>query len=95
MIRHGRAANGKQRYRCKRCGRTFRENPGSAAYDPKKKQQILAAYRERTSLRGLTRIFGVSRTTVTAWLKEQAEALSPPGGDAAAGGVRGGDAGAG
>ena len=95
VIRHGRAANGKQRYRCKRCGRTFRENPGSAAYAPKKKQEILAAYRERTSLRGLTRIFGVSRTTVTAWLKEAAEALPPPGGDAAAGGVRGGDTGAG
>jgi len=31
---------------------------------------ILAAYHERTSIRGLRRIFGVSRNTVAAWLKK-------------------------
>ena len=34
------------------------------------KAVILAAYHERLSLRGLTRIFGVSRNTVSAWLKK-------------------------
>ena len=70
LIRHGRAANGKQRYLCQACGRTSRENPGSAAYDETTKARILAAYQERASLRGLTRIFGVSRTTVISWLKK-------------------------
>jgi transposase-like protein len=70
LIRHGRASNGKQRYLCQACGRTSRENPGSAAYDESTKAQILAAYQERASLRGLTRIFGVSRTTVISWLKK-------------------------
>ena len=83
VIRHG-TAKGKQRYRCQSCTRTFRENPGSRAYPEERKQEILSAYHERTSLRGLRRIFGVSRTTVTAWLKEEAEALPPPGGDGGA-----------
>lgn len=70
VIRHGKGPNGTQRYRCHACRYTFRENPGSRAYHEEKKAEILAAYQERTSLRGLTRIFGVSRTTVTAWLKK-------------------------
>jgi transposase-like protein len=70
VIRHGKGPKGVQRYRCRACARTFRENPGTRAYSEQKKREILAAYQERTSLRGLTRIFGVSRTTVTAWLKK-------------------------
>jgi transposase-like protein len=70
VIRHGKAPNGKQRFRCRDCTRTSRENPGSAAYDEARKQEIFATYHERTSLRGLTRIFGVSRTTVSTWLKK-------------------------
>ena len=57
VIRHG-TAQGKQRYRCRACMRTFRENPGSRAYSAERKREILAAYHERTSLRGLRRIFG-------------------------------------
>jgi transposase len=34
---------------------------------------ILRAYDERSSLRGLTRTFGVSRNTVTSWLKKREE----------------------
>ncbi len=85
VIRHG-TAQGKQRYRCRACMRTFRENPGSRAYSAERKREILAAYHERTSLRGLRRIFGVSRTTVAAWLKDEAQALPPPGGEPSAGG---------
>jgi transposase-like protein len=70
LIRHGYAPNGKQRYLCQTCGRTSRQNPQSAAYDEATKAQILAAYQERASLRGLTRIFGVSRTTVIGWIKK-------------------------
>ena len=88
VIRHGTTASGKQRYRCQRCRRTFREDPSSRAYPEERKREILAAYQERSSLRGLTRTFGVSRTTVSAWLKERAKALPPPGDDASPGGGR-------
>ena len=69
-IRHGYTAKGKQRYRCRDCGRCFVEDPASTAYDPARKEEILKAYHERTSLRGISRIFGVSRNTVTQWLKK-------------------------
>jgi transposase-like protein len=85
VIRHGTDAKGVQRYRCRACRYTFRADPKPQGYTPEQKAQILSAYRERASLRGLTRIFGVSRNTVTAWLKQEAEALPPPGGDAPSG----------
>jgi transposase-like protein len=37
---------------------------------------ILRAYEERSSLRGLSRTFGVSRNTVTSWLKKSGEAAA-------------------
>ena len=70
LYKNGRTENGKQRYRCRACGRNSRPEPGSNAYGESRKDEILRAYQERTSLRGLTRIFGVSRQTVTSWLKK-------------------------
>jgi len=70
LVSNGHAKNGRLRFRCKDCKKYGRQNPGSNAYDDKTKALILAAYYERTSLRGLTRVFGVSRNTVSAWLKK-------------------------
>ena len=70
LIRHGKAPNGKQKYRCKTCGLCSRENPGSNAYDSQFQAQVLAAYHERCSLRGVCRIFGISRQTLIVWLKK-------------------------
>ena len=70
LVKNGRTENGKQRHRCRACGRNSRPAPGSSAYGEARKDEILRAYQERTSLRGLTRVFGVSRQTVTAWLKK-------------------------
>jgi IS1 family transposase len=39
-------------------------------YSAEQKAQILRAYRERMSLRGLQRVFGVWRTTVLRWLQQ-------------------------
>ncbi len=39
-------------------------------YTPEEREQILRAYHERSSLRGLTRTFGVARKTVSGWLKK-------------------------
>ena len=70
LVRNGRTRNGKQRYLCHDCGRTSRANPGSNAYPPERREEILRAYQERSSLRGLSRTFGVSRNTVSSWLKK-------------------------
>jgi transposase-like protein len=70
VIRHGRTRSGHQRYRCHGCQRTFQEDPGSAAHPEALQKQVLAAYQERVSLRGISRLFGLSRNTVKAWLKK-------------------------
>lgn len=71
LIKYGVTANGKQRYRCKACGRQHREHPSPPGYTPAQRELILRAYQERSSLRGLSRTFGVARNTVSAWLKKK------------------------
>ena len=69
LVRNGLAADGRQRYLCRDCGQRSREQPRPNAYSEQEREQILRAYDERSSLRGLSRTFGVSRNTVTAWIK--------------------------
>ncbi len=73
LVSNGHAKNGRLRFQCKNCKKYGRQDPGSNAYDEQTKALILAAYHERTSLRGLTRVFGISRNTVSAWLKKSQE----------------------
>src|SRR5437660_7492416 len=75
MIRNGHAPNGKQKYLCYKCKRQSRENPTPNVCSEEKKEEIVRAYEERSSLRGLERIFGVSRPTVIKWLKKKAKHL--------------------
>ncbi len=78
LVRNGHAPNGKQLYRCRTCGRQSRENPTPHAYPPARREEILHASQERSSLRGLTRTFGVSRTTVSTWIKKSSSASPLP-----------------
>lgn len=73
LVKYGVTSNGKQRYRCGVCGRQHRERPGSNVYSDAERETILRAYQERSSLQGLSCTFGVSRNTVTAWLKKSLE----------------------
>ncbi len=77
LIKYGHAPNGKQKYRCHACGRQSRHNPTPHAYSAERRDEILRAYEERSSLRGLTRTFGVSRTTVSTWLKKKSPRCHP------------------
>lgn len=75
-MRNGRSPNGKQKYRCHVCQRQSRENPTPHAYPDKRREEILRAYEERSSLHGLERTLGVSRNTVIAWRKKSRKAPS-------------------
>jgi transposase-like protein len=70
VVRNGRSPNGKQKYRCKACKRQSRENPTPHVSSEERREEILRAYEERSSLRGIERTFGVSRTLVIGWLKK-------------------------
>ncbi len=68
------AKAGHQRYRCHDCRRTF-GNPQEQADSRAQREQLqahaLAAYQERASMRGVCRIFGVGRNTLSGWLKTE------------------------
>ena len=70
IVKNGHAPNGKQKYRCRACGRQSRDNPTPHVTSEHRREEILHAYQERSSLRGVARTFKVSRSTVTAWLKK-------------------------
>jgi len=76
VTRNGRAPNGKQKYRCRACKRQSREHPTPHAYAEERREEILRAYQERSSLRGLERTFGVSRASVISWRKKSRQAAS-------------------
>jgi transposase-like protein len=71
LVRNGYAPNGKQRYRCTSWKRQRRKNPAPNGYTEERREEIIKAYQERNSMRGLTRTFGVARNTVKDWLKKK------------------------
>ena len=70
IVRNGHNAKGKQQYRCRACGKRGVFNP-RVPYTEAEKEQILNAYFERPSMRGIERIFGVTRQTLARWLKKK------------------------
>lgn len=70
LVRNGRTKTGKQKYHCRECGAYGTLNP-TVKYTAERKEEILKAYQERSSLRGLERTFGVARQTVATWLRQE------------------------
>jgi transposase-like protein len=70
IVKNGRTKKGKQKFRCNNCGAYGTLNP-EVKYPPERKEEILRAYHERSSLRGVERTFGVARQTVAKWLKKK------------------------
>ena len=71
LVRNGKTADGRQRYLCRACGQRSRDDPRPNGYSEEQRELILRAYQERSSLRGLSRTFGVSRAAVTAWVQKK------------------------
>jgi hypothetical protein len=65
LLRNGHSSNRKQRYKCRSCNRQSRDNPQPNGYTQERREEILRAYQERSSLRGIERTFKVSRNTVS------------------------------
>ncbi len=49
LVRDGHTSNGIQRFWCKDCQRSSRENPQPNGYTAEQREQILRAYEERSS----------------------------------------------
>jgi insertion element IS1 protein InsB len=67
IVRNGTNKCGNQQYHCKDCRayRVLKPRLNASLSSP---EQVLKAYRERMSLRGIERVFGVSRQQVMRWL---------------------------
>ena len=74
IVKNGRNKVGQAQYHCKDCGAYRVLEPKSAAKG-RQRRQVLQAYRERASLRGVGRIFGVARDTVLKWIEEHLQQL--------------------
>ncbi len=70
-MKDGISRQGKQRYRCRECGRRSCDNPTPRGLPADKEAAVLAALNERMSQRGVARTFGISRNTISALLQKK------------------------
>ena len=77
MIRYGKTGNGRQRYRCKTCGKTFSETTGtifSGKHTPEDEIiETLAFVAEGVRVASLSRVKGYKESTIRNWLQQAAE----------------------
>lgn len=83
--KNGTDYKGSQKYHCLDCNAYGTLKPQRRNYPQFFRNLVLRAYRERASMRGIERIFGIARQTLARWLKEEAarlpdlaETLAPP-----------------
>ena len=70
ITKNGKNCCGNEQYHCKDCG-VYAVLQPKCTYTQEKKELIIKAYAERPSMRGIERIFGVSRQTLANWLKKK------------------------
>jgi transposase-like protein len=69
IVKNGTNKCGSAQYRCNNCG-SHRVLEPKRSHTKREKETILKAYQERASMRGLERIFGISRQTVADWIRK-------------------------
>jgi len=69
IVKNGTNKCGSAQYYCKTCG-AHRVLEPKRKHTEKEQETILKAYQERASMRGLERIFEVTRQTVAAWIRK-------------------------
>ena len=84
LRKNGHASNGAQRAKCRDCARTFILEPKGPRYGEQVKAQVLAAYQDRMSTRGIRRTFGVCYQTLMKWVGEKNQPSARLGGHALA-----------
>ncbi len=77
LVRNGHNKCGPPQYHCLDCGIYRVLLPSQISYSTDFKATVLRAYQERSSLRGLARIFRVWRQTIATWIREKVHSLPP------------------
>ncbi|MEL6821791.1 MAG: transposase [Calditrichota bacterium] len=71
IVKNGKNRCGSQQYICRDCNASGVLMPKSR-YSEAQKNEILQAYYEKGNMRLVSRIYGVSRKTLSNWLKKEA-----------------------
>jgi transposase-like protein len=76
IIKFGKNRAGRQRYRCKTCGKTFSETKGTIFYRRRVSDEeiieTLALIAEGNRISSLSRVKGYKEDTILAWIREAA-----------------------
>ena len=70
--KNGFNVNGNQQYYCKDC-KSYKVLKPKWDYTEERQAEIIRAYHERASMRGVSRVFRISPATLARWLKKQAQ----------------------
>lgn len=76
LVKNGHDYKGSQKYHCKTC-ESYGTVHTQPRYDERMRTQVKRAVLDRISLRGIERLFGLSRRTVADWIEVWAEHLPP------------------
>ena len=71
LQKNGHTQRGAPRALCLERQRTFTLSPKGPRYDQKFKAQVVAAYQDRMSTRGIRRTFGVCYQTLLVWVGQK------------------------
>lgn len=74
IVKNGTDYKGAQKFHCHNCGAYGMLEP-QRSYPAHFKELVLRAYRERASMRGVARIFGIARQTLARWILEKVDVL--------------------
>jgi transposase-like protein len=76
IIRYGKTKDGRQRYQCKSCKKTFNERKGTLFYNRKTQEkdilECLALLAEGTRISSISRTKGIKEDTILSFLREGA-----------------------
>jgi transposase-like protein len=77
IIHYGKTGEGRQRFQCTCCRKTFNERKGTLFYNRKTPEadilECLALLAEGTRISSISRTKGIKEDTILAWLREAAE----------------------
>ena len=77
-VKNGFHTNGKQRYKCKACGKKFIDNYSYNAYHSNLNRQIVVLTKEGLGIRSTARVLGISTTTLLKRILSIAKDISRP-----------------
>jgi transposase-like protein len=78
LVKAGFTRNGKQRFLCRSCKRTSREDSQASIHNIGKRQQVMRVYLIFKSYRKVAQVCGVDRRTVANWIKQNGVTILHP-----------------